>query len=70
MTTVARAVPKQRHSTTHGIVSAAGSLGTLMVPLISQGLLANWAWQIGALFVLALAAAMLPAACLRRRPRQ
>ena len=35
-----------------------------MVPLVTQGLLANWAWQMGALFFVALAAAMLPAAFL------
>jgi MFS family permease len=64
MTAVARAVPEGRRSTTLGIVSAAGSVGTLMVPLVTQGLLANWAWQIGALFFVALAAAMLPAAFL------
>src|SRR5438874_2826025 len=64
MTAVARAVPEHRRSTTLGIVSAGGSLGTLMVPLVTQGLLANWAWQMGALFFVALAAAMLPAAFL------
>jgi MFS family permease len=64
MTAVARAVPEHRRSSTLGIVAAGGSLGTLMVPLVTQGLLANWAWQIGALFFVALAAAMLPAAFL------
>jgi hypothetical protein len=37
-----------------GVVSAAGSLGTLVVPLITQALLARAAWQIGALFFLLL----------------
>src|SRR5438105_6448416 len=64
MTAVARAVPEGRRSTTLRIVSAAGSVGTLLVPLATQGVLANWAWQIGALFFVALAAAMLPAAFL------
>jgi predicted MFS family arabinose efflux permease len=64
MTAVARAVPEHRRSSTLGIVAAGGSLGTLMVPLVTQGLLANWAWQMGALFFVALAAAMLPAAFL------
>jgi predicted MFS family arabinose efflux permease len=64
MTAVARAVPERRRSKTLGIVAAGGSLGTLMVPLVTQGLLANWAWQWGALFFVALAAAMLPAAFL------
>jgi MFS family permease len=62
LTAVARAVPEARRSTILGVVSAAGSLGTLMVPLGTQGLLANYAWQVGALFFVALAAAMLPAA--------
>ena len=62
LTAVARAVPEQRRSAMLGIVTAAGSLGTLMVPLTTQGLLAHYAWQIGALFFVALAAAMLPAA--------
>ena len=62
MTAVARAVPEERRSQTLGVVAAVGSLGTLLVPLATQALLARQAWQIGALFFLALAAAMLPAA--------
>jgi predicted MFS family arabinose efflux permease len=62
MTATARAVPEERRSRTLGIVSAAGSLGTLLVPLTTQSLLANWTWQIGVLFFLGLAVAMLPAA--------
>ncbi len=61
MTAAARAVSEQRRSRTLGIVSAAGSLGTLLVPLATQALLAREAWQIGALFFLAMALAMLPA---------
>src|SRR5689334_11470769 len=61
MTATARAVPEERRSKTLGIVSAAGSLGTLMVPLATQGLLAHEPWQIGALFFLVLALVMLPA---------
>jgi len=45
-----------------GVVAAVGSLGTLLVPLATQGFLANYPWQIGALFFVVLAAAMLPAA--------
>ena len=45
-----------------GLVSAAGSLGTLVVPLVTQGLLAREPWQIGALFFTLMAVAMLPAA--------
>ena len=62
MTAVARAVSEERRSQTLGVVAAAGSIGTLLVPLATQALLARQAWQIGALFFLALAVAMLPAA--------
>ncbi len=62
MTAVARAVSDERRSQTLGVVAAAGSLGTLLVPLATQALLARQIWQIGALFFLVLAAAMLPAA--------
>src|SRR6516162_9734152 len=58
----ARAVPEQRRSKMLGVVAAVGSLGTLIVPLATQVVLKYYAWQIGALFFAALAAAMLPAA--------
>src|SRR5262249_55706940 len=61
MTATARAVPEARRSKVLGIVSAAGSLGTLLIPLTTQALLAHQAWQIGMLFFLFLAVAMLPA---------
>src|SRR5262249_44964035 len=61
LTAAARAVPEARRSMTMGLVSAAGSLGTLFVPLTTQGLLAHFPWQTGALFFLALAVTMLPA---------
>src|ERR1044071_962491 len=57
----ARAVPEERRSKTLGIVSAAGSLRTLLVPLGTQGLLAHEPWQIGAPFFLVLVLVMLPA---------
>ena len=60
MTAVARSVPEERRSKILGLVSAAGSLGTLMVPIATQSILASHAWQIGALFFAALALAMLP----------
>jgi MFS family permease len=60
MTAVARSVSEERRSKILGIVSAAGSLGTLMVPIITQSLLASHAWQIGAVFFVLLAALMLP----------
>ncbi len=62
LTAVARAVSEARRSMMLGVVSAAGSLGTFLVPLATQGFLENYAWQIGALFFVVLAAAMLPAA--------
>src|ERR1700730_3116873 len=61
LTATARAVPEERRSRTLGVVSAAGSLGTLLVPLTTQTLLAHHAWQIAALFFLLLAAARLRA---------
>ena len=60
MTAVARSVPAERRSKTLGIVSAAGSLGTLMVPVTTQSILASHAWQVGAVFFVFLAALMLP----------
>lgn len=61
LTACARAVSEANRSKMLGVVAAAGSLGTLMVPLATQALLADYAWQIGALFFVALAALMLPA---------
>src|SRR5256885_1372230 len=49
MTATARAVPEERRSKTLGLVSAAGSLGTLLVPLATQAILAHEAWQRGRL---------------------
>src|SRR5438876_9921854 len=62
MTAAARAVSEERRSLMLGVVAAAGSLGTFLIPLATQALLAHEAWQIGALFFLVLAVAMLPAA--------
>lgn len=61
MTAVARAASERNRSKVLGLVSAAGSLGTLLVPLGTQKLLADHPWQIGALFFVALAVGMLPA---------
>jgi hypothetical protein len=61
LTATARAIPEQRRSKVLGIVSAAGSLGTLLTPLMTQALLAHQARQVGALFFVALAIMMLPA---------
>ena len=61
LTASARAVSERRRSATLGIVSAAGSIGTLIVPLATQALLQDHPWQIAAMFFVVLAAAMLPA---------
>jgi MFS family permease len=61
MTACARAVSEESRSRVLGMVSAAGSLGTLMIPVATQSILADHAWQIGALFFVLLAFAMLPA---------
>ncbi len=61
LTACARAVSEERRSRMLGIVSAAGSLGTLLVPLITQTILRHHAWQLGVLLFLGLAVAMLPA---------
>lgn len=62
MAAVVRAVSQKRRSMMLGLVSAAGSLGTLVVPLATQILLAHEPWQIGVLFFMSMAVAMLPAA--------
>jgi MFS family permease len=62
MTACVRAVSPARRSQMLGVVSAAGSLGTLVVPLATQAVLAREPWQIGVLLFVAMAVAMLPAA--------
>ena len=64
MAACVRAVSEQRRSMTLGLVSAAGSLGTMVMPFATQAVLAREPWQIGALFFVLLAIAMLPAAFL------
>jgi MFS family permease len=64
MTACVRAVSEKRRSTTLGVVSAIGSLGTLVVPLVTQALLAREPWQVGAWLFVMMAIAMLPAAFL------
>jgi MFS family permease len=61
MTAVARAVAEERRSKVLGLVSAAGSLGTLMIPMTTQSILVGHPWRLGALFFVALAVAMVPA---------
>ncbi|HET9714926.1 MAG TPA: MFS transporter [Pseudolabrys sp.] len=62
MTACVRAVSEKRRSTMLGVVSAAGSLGTLVVPLGTQALLARETWQVGMFLFALMALAMLPAA--------
>jgi MFS family permease len=62
MTACVRAVSPARRSQMLGVVSAAGSLGTLVVPLVTQAVLAREPWQIGILLFVLMAIAMLPAA--------
>ena len=54
-------MPEAHRSKMLGVAAAAGSLGSFVAPLATQALLAHLAWQIGALFFLLLAVAMLPA---------
>ncbi len=61
LTACARAVSEHARSKVLGIVSAAGSLGTLAIPITTQSILAHHAWQVGAVFFVMLAVAMLPA---------
>src|SRR5204863_2035184 len=58
----ARAVPEQRRSNMLGVVAAIGSLGTFVVPIATQAVLKYYPWQVGVLFFVILAVAMLPAA--------
>ena len=62
MTACVRAVSPERRSAMLGLVSAAGSLGTLVVPLVTQALLARERWQIAVMLFVVMAVAMLPAA--------
>jgi len=62
MTASVRAVSAERRSRTLGLVSAAGSIGTLVVPLATQALLKHEPWQVGTFVFMMMAVAMLPAA--------
>jgi MFS family permease len=64
MTACVRAVSEARRSTTLGLVAAAGSLGTVVMPLATQALLAHEPWQIAVLLFVVMAIVMLPAAFL------
>jgi MFS family permease len=62
MTASARAVSPARRSVVLGFVGGCSSVGTLVIAPSLQFLLARWEWQVGAVFFLVLAVAMLPAA--------
>jgi MFS family permease len=64
MTACVRAVSAEQRSKTLGLVAAVGSLGTLVVPLTTQALLAHEPWQIGAEVFVLMGVAMIPAAFL------
>jgi MFS family permease len=64
MAACVRAVSADRRTKVLGVVSAIGSLGTLVIPPTTQALLANASWQVGIIFFVFLAIAMLPAALL------
>src|SRR6187431_1849448 len=57
-----RAVSEERRTITLGLVAAAGSLGTVVVPLATQALLVHEPWQIAVLLFVLMALVMLPAA--------
>jgi MFS family permease len=62
MSAVVRAVSAERRSVTLGIVSAVGSLGTLIGPLTTQSILAYQPWQVAVVIFALTSVAMLPAA--------
>jgi predicted MFS family arabinose efflux permease len=54
--TVSRATPPERRSRTVGIVAAAGSLGTMVIAPIGQGLIDNFGWKAAMVTFAAIAA--------------
>src|SRR4029078_13461316 len=62
MSSCVRAVSEERRSMTLGLISAAGSLGTVVVPIATQALLGREPWQVVLLAFALLGIAMLPAA--------
>ena len=57
-----RSVSAARRSMVLGVVAAAGSLGSLVFPLVTQALLTREPWQVAALLFVTIGIAMLPAA--------
>ncbi len=64
MSACVRAVSPQRRSMTLGIVSAIGSLGTLVGPLTTQAVLEHGPWQTAMWLFVVVSIAMMPAAFL------
>jgi predicted MFS family arabinose efflux permease len=62
MSVATRAVPASVRSTVLGIVSAAGSLGSLLAAPIGQALNQGYGWRIGILSFVVMSVALLPAA--------
>lgn len=56
--TVSRATPPEKRSQTVGIVAAAGSLGTIVIAPIGQGLIDGFGWKAALLTFAAIAACM------------
>lgn len=68
LSAAARAVPEEKRSRTLGMVSAAGSLGTLVAAPMAQGIMAGpGGWQVAMFAFVGLALLMVPAAMLMGR---
>jgi predicted MFS family arabinose efflux permease len=67
MSVATRAVPASVRSTVLGIVSAAGSLGSLLAAPIGQSLTQGYGWRIGLLSFVVMSVALLPAAWIAGR---
>jgi predicted MFS family arabinose efflux permease len=57
--TVSRAAPPERRTQTVGLVAAAGSLGTMVIAPLGQGLIGAFGWQAAMLAFAAIAASMM-----------
>ena len=56
--TVSRAAPPEKRTQTVGVVAAAGSLGTMVIAPVAQGLIHSFDWKIAIFAAAALAASM------------
>jgi predicted MFS family arabinose efflux permease len=57
--TVSRAAPPERRTQTVGLVAAAGSLGTMIIAPLGQGLIAGFGWTTAMIAFAAIAASMM-----------